>query len=58
MNTTMKRLVLLVLAIASVLQVSAQDIDTLQNKPTDISVDSLSVRLNKLQHDYDFLYCD
>ncbi len=53
----MKKIILLLLAIISVLQVSAQETESPQNGST-ISIDSLSVRLTKLQHDYDFLYCD
>lgn len=54
----MKKLLLLFVAIVSVWHASAQDIDTLKSDSADISIDSLSFRLNKLQHDYDFMYCD
>ena len=54
----MKKIVLLVIAIVSVLQASAQEVASLQNHSVAISVDSLTLRLNKLQHDYDFMYCD
>lgn len=50
----MKRV--LILAIFSIMSicVSAQSVDSL--KSAKICIDSLSTKLNKLQHDYDFLY--
>ena len=30
----------------------------MQNQASTVSIDSLSVRLERLQHNYDFLYCD
>lgn len=30
----------------------------MQSQSAPIPIDSLSLRLNKLQHDYDFMYCD
>lgn len=45
-------------SVISTLHASAQDIDTLQVQPAAISIDSLSLRLENLQHDYDFLSCD
>ena len=54
----MKKLLLLFVAIVSVWHVSAQEIDTLKSESAAISIDSLSFRLNQLQHDYDFMYCD
>lgn len=55
----MKKVFLLLVAIASVLQSFAQEKkDSLQNQTATVSVDSLSVRMDRLQHDYDFMYCD
>ena len=54
----MKKVLLLLVAIASVLQASAQEMDSMQGQSASISIDSLSLRLNILQHDYDFMYCD
>ena len=54
----MKKILLLIVAIVSVLQVSAQEVESVKSQSAPISIDSLSVRLNKLQHDYDFMYCD
>lgn len=55
----MKKVLLLLVAIASVLQVSAQEKkDSLQDQSATVSIDSICVRLNSLQHDYDFMYCD
>ena len=54
----MKRLFLFLVAIISVLQASAQKVDSMHSQSAPISVDSLSLRLDKLQHNYDFMYCD
>ena len=54
----MKKLLLLIVAVISALNASAQEIDSPQGQSAAISIDSLSIRLNKLQHDYDFMYCD
>ena len=54
----MKRVFLLIAAIASSLFVSAQERDSLQGQTATVSIDSLSVRLDRLQHDFDFLSCD
>ena len=54
----MKKVLLLIVAIVSVLHASAQEVDSLQVQSTAVSIDSLSIRLNKLQHDYDFMFCD
>ena len=54
----MRKLFLLLIATVSVLQVSAQEEDSLHNQTIDGSLDSLILRLNKLQHDYDFMNCD
>ena len=54
----MKRVLLLIVAIVSALYVSAQEKELLQDQTATISIDSLSVRLDRLQHGYDFMYCD
>lgn len=54
----MKKTLLLIVAIVSVLHASAQDVNSLQDQSGNVSIESLSLRLNKLQHDYDFMYCD
>ena len=54
-NIMKKIFVLMVLCTLS-MSVSAQEVDSLQSNP--ISIDSLAVKLEKLQHDYDFLKCD
>ena len=54
----MKRVIFLFLvSIISIIPAAAQETDSLQNKFTHAHIDSLSSRLNKLQHDYDFLRC-
>ena len=52
-----KILVTILLAFFGVINVNAQEIDSLQIKSDTISIESLAARLDKLQHDYDFLYC-
>ena len=55
----MKKVFLLLVVIASVFQVSAQEKkDSVQDQSATVSIDSLSVRLDRLQHDFDFLFCD
>lgn len=54
----MKRLLLLLFAAVSMIHASAQEFYSSQDQSAAISIDSLSFRLNKLQHDYDFMYCD
>ena len=54
----MKKLFFLIVAIISVFNASAQEIDLQQDQSAAISIDSLSIRLNKLQHDYNFMSCD
>ncbi len=54
----MKKVLLLLVALVGVLQASAQEMDSMQSQSTPISIDSLSVRLDRLQHDFDFLSCD
>lgn len=49
----MKRVIFVFLvAIIGIIQAAAQETDSLQNKFTHAHIDSLSSRLNKLQHDY------
>lgn len=54
----MKRVLLLIVAIVTALYASAQENDLLQGPTTTVSIDSLSIKLEKLQHDFDFLSCD
>lgn len=54
----MKKVFLLFVAIVSALHASAQEKDSLQDQTSTISIDSLSIRLERLQHDFDFLSCD
>lgn len=54
----MKRLLLLIIFIGSVFHVYAKGDGTSQVQYAAITTDSLSLRLEKLQHDYDFMYCD
>ena len=49
---------MLIVAIVSVLNASAQEKVLSLNQTATISIDSLSVRLDRLQHDFDFLSCD
>ncbi len=53
----MKKVVLLIITVISVLNANAQGIDSLQVQSA-ITIDSLVLRLEKLQHDYDFMSCD
>lgn len=53
----MKKALLLLLAVVSVLQVSAQELGKKDTTQVVSPVDSLSARVNSLQHDYDFLLC-
>lgn len=54
----MKRILILLVTIVSVLNASAQETDSLKCQSSANLVDSLSLRLNKLQNDYDYLCCD
>lgn len=54
----MKRFLLIIISVLSVLHAYAQDVDSLKAVSTVTTVDSLSLRLDKLQHDYDYLYCN
>jgi len=51
----MKRVLFLVFFSVLSICVSAQSVDSLQSEL--ISIDSLSVKLSKLQRDYDFMFC-
>ena len=53
-----KILFTILLAFFGVICVNAQEIDSLQIKSDTISIESLAARLDKLQHDYDYLYCE
>ena len=55
---TMKRTLLLLFAFMAVLQVSAQEKETTRDTTATITIEDLSTKLNKLQHDYDYLQCD
>ena len=54
------RKVLLAILIATLgfVNSSAQDADSVQYRPTELSIDSLVIKLNTLQHDYDYLHCN
>lgn len=54
----MKKLLMLFVAFVSIISVSAQEVDALHIQSATVSIDSLSMKLKKLQHDYDFIYCD
>lgn len=55
----MRRILLaIIVSILGATTVYAQKSDSLNLKSSSISVDSLNVKLNTLQHSYDFLYCD
>lgn len=54
----MKKALLILLAITCVLCASAQEADSLKVQSPTTTIDSLASQLNKLQHDYDYMYCD
>ena len=54
----MKKLLLLIFFIGSVFHAYAHDVVSPQVQSPAITTDSLSLRLEKLQHDYDYMYCD
>ena len=54
----MKKLLLLIIFIGSVFHVYAKGDGISQVQYAAITTDSLSLRLEKLQHDYDYMYCD
>ena len=53
----MKKILLLMLFCAISVCAKAQEADSLQTK-TNISVEEIAAKLEKLQHDYDYLYCE
>ena len=53
-----KILFTILLAFFGVINVNAQEIDFLQIKSDTISIESLAAKLDKLQHDYDYLKLD
>lgn len=54
----MKRYLLLFLFVISILHTYSQNNDSLQIQSTDSSIDSLTIKLEKLQNSYDYLTCD
>ena len=52
-----KILFTILLAFFGVISANAQEIDSLQIKSDTISIERLVARIDKLQYDYDFLYC-
>ncbi len=54
----MKKLFLLIVTTITILNASAQEVGSSQDQSTPVSIESLSLKLDKLQHDYDYLYCD
>ena len=54
----MKKLLLLIIFIGSVLHTYAQGDDSPQVQSAATTIDSLSLRLEKLQHDYEYMHCD
>lgn len=53
-----KILFTILISIFGVTSSKAQEIDSLQIKSDTIPIESLAARLDKLQHDYDYLYCE
>ena len=54
----MKKLLLLIVFIGSVLNAYADGTAFPQIQTAAVSIDSLTSRLEKLQHDYDYMKCD
>lgn len=54
----MKKASFFLIAFISVFQAAAQETDTTVVSPKVVFVDSLTIRLNKLQHNYDYLECE
>lgn len=54
----MKKLLLLIVFIGSVFNAYADGTAFPQIQTAAVSIDSLTSRLEKLQHDYDYIYCD
>lgn len=52
----MKKLFIVLIAIVSAISVNAQE-NVKKEKDLAVVVDSLTAKLNKLQNDYDYLYC-
>lgn len=50
----MKKVLLLIISVLFAIQANAQT----QEESSAVTIDSLSTKLAKLQHNYDFLYCD
>lgn len=53
----MKKIVLILAAVLITISSAAQSADSLQSASMDARLDSLSEKLEKLQHDYDYLRC-
>ncbi|MBQ2398335.1 MAG: hypothetical protein II304_15070 [Bacteroidales bacterium] len=53
----MKKLFIVLIAIVSAISVNAQE-NVKKEKDLAVVVDSLTAKLNKLQNDYDYLYCN
>ena len=54
----MKKVLLLIISVLSVIHAYAQNVDSLQPQSASITIDSLSLKLEKLQNDYNYLSCD
>ena len=55
----MRRILLAILIVTlRVVNSNAQEADSVQYQPTEISIDSLAVKLNTLQRDCDYWYCN
>lgn len=55
----MKKIVLFIfVAVFGVMTVTAQEVDSLQTNDLSARVDSLSMELKQLRHDYDYLCCE
>lgn len=54
----MKKLVMLIFSVLFVSHVYAQDVDTVQVQSAATTIDSLTLRLDMLQHRYDFMTCE
>lgn len=58
-SKVMKRtLLMIVIVMVGSLNAIAQETESVQIDSTEISIDSLVVKLNTLQRNYDYLYCD
>lgn len=53
----MKKIVLILVAVFVTMSSAAQSSDSLRAESVDARIDSLSAKLEKLQHDYDYLRC-